>query len=155
MLLKISTKIRPSIAILQSRMRSRTPSQPRPSSQSPTIRKRFTPTVNRSFACYKEQSLPRHNRVSSLDKTREPNISFKHALTKSLKGSGKALTLVKEPSVLDSSRLEMGYGNYGKALDLLNKYLNSYPNSLDGVYSRGVCFMHLHRSDQPVKDLAK
>ena len=155
MLLKVSSKLRPSIGISQPRMRSRTPSQPRPSSQTPTIRKKFSPTVNKSFTCYKEQTLPKHGRASSLDKTRDNNYSFKHTRTKSLKGSGKTLTLVKESSVLDSAKLEMSYGNYAKALDLLNKYLNSHPSSLDGVYSRGVCFMHLHKSEQAVKDLGK
>lgn len=155
MLLKTTSKIRPSIGIAQNRMRSRTPSQKRPNSQTPTIKRKFTPTVNKTFTCYKDQPIPRHSRAASLDKTKELNISFKHSRTKSLKIPGKALMLSKETLSTESAKLEMSYGNYSKALKLLNKYLEVLPNNIEGVYSRAVCNMHLNKHDLAIKDLLK
>ena len=155
MLLKPPSKIRPSLGISQSRMRSKTPCQQRPSSQTPTIRKKFTPRVNKSFTCYTDQKIPKHSRTSSLDKAREVNASIKHSKTRSLKSSGKILAPSKEILSLDSAKIEMNYGNYLKALDLLNKSLKIDATSLEGIYSRGVCYMHLTKFELAIKDFIK
>lgn len=155
MLLKAPSKIRPTLRISQSRTRSKTPLQQRPSSQTPTIRKKFSPTVNKSLTCYKDQPIAKHSRTSSLDKTRECNSSFKHAKTKSLKSSGKIVLNTREIISLDNVQGEMAVGNYQKAIEMIGKILKNDSGNLEAIYSRGVCFMHLKKYDQAIKDFVQ
>ena len=154
MLLKETKLIRPSLGLSPQRSRSKTPSHPRPSSQTPTIRKKFTPTVNKSFICYKDKSAARHNRAVSFDRSRDFSAKTKQRPSRSLKNSGKVLISTREVQPIDSAKGEMHAGNYEKAVDLLNKLLKTEGMNLEAVYSRGVSFMHLHKYELAIKDFS-
>ena len=156
MLLKPPSRIHPSLGNFSSKARSKTPGQQRPSSLSPTIRKKFTPRVNKSFTCYHEKNPSKtHHRVTSLEKTREYNLSLKHSRTKSLKTSGKIFNQQKNSLSLESIKLEMSLGNHSKAAEMFSKLLKSETNNLEAIYSRGVCYMHLNEYEKAIKDFVK
>lgn len=71
---------------------------------------------------------------------------------KSLKNSGKALISTREFGLVDSAKSEMNEGNYAKAVEILNKSLKSDEVNFEGLYSRGVCFMHLEKYELAIKD---
>jgi tetratricopeptide (TPR) repeat protein len=151
MLLKTPSKLRPSIGIV-SRARSKTPSYTRPASQSPTIKRKSSPIVNKSYACYKEQKSSKHNRTSSLDRTREISSSIKSTKNKSLKSSVKVIGKTKESGYFDVANSEMNSGKYPKAVDLFTKALKKNPNNLEALYCRGVCYMHIGQNELAIKD---
>ena len=156
MLLRPPSKMKQSLGISPQKMRSRTPSQQRPSSQTPTIRKKLSSTVKKTFKANTDnKNTKKHTRTLSLDKTRECNLSLTHSRTKSLKSSGRILPINKENSILDSAKLEMNYGNYQNAIELLNKCLKIESNNIECLYSRGVCNMYLNKYEIAVKDFLK
>jgi tetratricopeptide (TPR) repeat protein len=144
--------MRANLGLSPSRTRSRTPSHPRPASQTPIIRKKFTPTTNKSFICYKDKSAPKHSRASSFDKTRDFSGKLKTRTSKSLKNSGKVLISTREFAVLESAKAEMTEGNYEKATELLGRCLKNDGMNLEALYSRGVSFMHLEKYELAIKD---
>ena len=152
MLSKDPKLIRPNLGLSPQRSRSKTPSHPRPSSQTSIIRKKFTPTTNKSFICYKDKQGPKHSRACSFDKTRDMSAKLKTRTTKSLKSSGKVLASTREFAIVDSAKAEMNEGNYFKAIEILNKCIKIDGLNMEALYSRGVCFMHVEKYEPAIKD---
>jgi len=152
MLSKDRKLIKPNLGQSPQRIRSKTPSNPRPSSQTPIIHKKLTPSTNKSFICYKDKQVPKHSRACSFDKTRDMSSKLKPRTCKSLKNSGKALISTREFGLVDSAKSEMNEGNYAKAVEILNKSLKGDEVNFEGLYSRGVCFMHLEKYELAIKD---
>lgn len=152
MLSKETKLIRPNLGLSPQRSRSKTPSHPRPSSQTPIIRKKFTPTTNKSFICYKDKQGPKHTRACSYDKNRDLSAKLKTRTTKSLKNSGKVLISTREFAVVDSAKVEMNEGNYAKVIEILNKCVKADALNLEALYSRGVCFMHVEKYELAIRD---
>lgn len=128
-------------------MISKTPTNPR--NHSPVLKKRFTPTVNKSFTCYKEKSLSKHQRAYSLDKNKENTI--RRSKNRSLKFTIKYQNPAKEAN-LDHVKFEMDNGNYDKAKEILSQITRPESETLEFIYSRAVCFMHLKQFNYAIED---
>ena len=150
MLLKSASRNPSPIGININRMISKTPTNPR--TQSPALKKRFTPTVNKSFTCYKEKSLAKHQRASSLDKNKENTAALRRSKNRSLKFNIKFINPQSKEVTLDNAKQEMEKGNYTKAKELLNQITKPESETLEFLYSRAVCCMHLKQYPSAIED---
>lgn len=152
MLLKSSSRNPSPLGLAPKRLVSRTPTSFR--TQSPCLKKKFTPTVNKSFTCYKEKAQNKHSRASSLDKSKENNSTMRRSKNRSLRFNTKIFSQPKEISI-DYAKSQMELGNYAKAIEILNTIMRSETENCEFLYSRGVCFMHLHQYKLAIDDLLK
>ena len=150
MLLKSASRNPSPIGININRMISKTPTNLR--TQSPALKKRFTPTVNKSFTCYKEKSLTKHQRASSLDKDKENAASIRRYKSRTVKFSIKYLNSQNKEITLDNAKQEMENGNYSKAKELLTQITKAESETLEFLYSRAVCCMHLKQYSLAIED---
>ena len=146
MLLKLTTPV-PSSRLSLSRKLKNTIISIRGSSQTPTLRKKFSPHLNKSFNCYEEPSiLPSYNRQSP------SMLRDSLASKKTTKNRLRVVTKSSTISLFSQAKSEMTNKNYMKALDLLNKLLQEESN-MDIQYYRGVCLMHLKMHTEAISDL--
>lgn len=145
MLLKITTPV-PSSRLSLSKKLKNNIIHIRGSSQTPTLRKKFSPHLNKSFNCYEEPSvLPSYNRQS-------PNMLRDSIVLKRPKNRIRITSRSSTANLFSLAKAEMTGKNYLKALDLLNKVLQE-ENNPDILYSRGVCLMHLKSYPEALIDL--
>ena len=145
MLLKLSTPI-PSSRLSLTKKLKMNMINIRGSSQTPTLRKKFSPHLNKSFNCYEESSvLPSYSRQS-------PSILRDSLAIKKTKNRIRIISKTSTINAFSQAKLEMNAKNYRKALDLLNKLLQEESNS-DLLYFHGVCLMHLKLYSEAISDL--
>ena len=152
MLLKLASRNTSPIGINIKRLISKTPTNLR--INSPSLKKKFTPQVNKSFTSYKEKIPSKHQRTYSLEKNKESLSGIHRSKNRSAKLSLKILSQTRELS-LDSAKSKMSKNDYAKALEILNDLHRIQPDNTEILYSRGVCFMHLHQNQLAIDDLLK
>jgi tetratricopeptide (TPR) repeat protein len=130
------------------RMISKTPTNPR--SHSPSLKKKFTPNVNKSFTCYKDKIPNKHQRTYSLDKNKETS-TIHRSKYRSIKTNPRALSQTKD-STFEIAKLEIKNNNYRKAIEILNHLELPETENLEVVYNRGVCYMHLGQYKLAIND---
>lgn len=118
----------------------------RGSSQTPTLRKKFSPHLNKSFNCYEEPSvLPSYSRNS-------PSILRETITIRRTKNRLRVSPKAGVPNLLPQIKIEMLNKNYRKALDLINRAAQD-EGGVDLKYYRGVCFLHLKLFSEALNDL--
>lgn len=160
MLLKSQIPLKPNnYSILSiNRNRFRSPSrQSQNSSKSPRqLRKRFTPTVNKSFSAY-EENTPIKFRSPSVDRTLKSSTAetgSKKRRNRSLKATTKiSMFLEEREAQLDNGKTLMRKGNYKEAINYFNEIIRDDRTNFDAIYSRAVCFMHLKEHKMALPDL--
>ena len=145
MQLKITTPIPLSRFSLSKKIKTG-PIHIRGSSQTPTLRKKFSPHLNKSFNCYEEPStLQSYSRNS-------PSILRETLTIRKTKNRLRVNQKLTVPSVLNQIKSEMTNKNYRKAMDLLNRVMNEDGN-IEVKYYRGICFMHLKLYSEALSEL--
>jgi predicted Zn-dependent protease len=145
MQLKITTPVPSSRFSLSKKLKSNS-IHIRGASQTPTLRKKFSPHLNKSFNCYEEASvLPNYSRNS-------PSILRETLVMKKTKNRLRVSPKLSSANALSLAKREMSGKNYRKALDLLNRVIHE-DSSQDGKYYRGVCLMHMKQYNEALSDL--
>lgn len=148
MLLKLTTPVPSSRLSLSKKLKS-TIHNIRGSSQTPTLRKKFSPHLNKSFNCYEEPStLPSYSRQS-------PSILRDSVALKKTKNRLRITSKSSTTNIFSQAKAEMSSKNYLKALDILNKLLQEDSSNIEVLYSRGVCLMHLKLHSEAISDLKR
>ncbi|CAG9321078.1 unnamed protein product [Blepharisma stoltei] len=162
MLLKSHTPLRPSnFSILNiSRSKYRSPSrQSNSSSKSPShLRKRFTPTVNKSFTPY-EETTPIHFRSPSVDRTLKSSTIIggaKKRRNHSLKATSKLSTLLEEKETcLDRGKQLISQGHLEEALKYITKGISKFSRFVEGYILRGQLYLEQQLYDKALSDFRK
>ena len=145
MLLRLLSPIRKSKLSLTKKLKTHVINL-RGTSQTPTLRKKISPHLNKSFNCYDDPLVSTYGKQSPLILHDPIPIKTK---------TKKRIRINSKTSVINSfaqAKEEMNSKNFPKALELLNK-LYQEENSIDVLYFRGVCFMHLRLYTDAITDL--
>ena len=146
MQLKITTPVPSSRFSLSKKLKSNS-IHIRGTSHTPTLRKKFSPHLNKSFNCYEEPSIfPNYSRNS-------PSILRDNLVIRKTKNRLRVGTKLSNSNALSVAKAEMSSKNYRKALDLLNKLINE-ESTTDCKYYRGVCLMHMRQYNEALQDLS-
>ncbi|CAG9324004.1 unnamed protein product [Blepharisma stoltei] len=129
------------------RVRYRSPS--RQSRASPhgtsTIRKRFTPSVNKTFSPYDDISIVK-NRSTSADRHRYSATAEPGKLrTGTFRATSRLSNFLEEKEAqLEHAKFLLKNGMHKEAIQSFEEILKNDKGSLDALYGRGVCYMHLN-----------
>lgn len=135
MILKLTTSI-PSSRYSLSKKFKNPINHIRGSSQTPTLRKKFSPLLNKSFNCYEEPYiLPSYNRQS-------PLVQRESLPVRKTKNRLRIASRSSTTNLFSLAKSEMNGKNYARALELINKIASEDMNT-DTFYLKAVCLMHL------------
>jgi tetratricopeptide (TPR) repeat protein len=135
MLFKVSTPV-PNSGLSLTRKLKTNVIHLRGSSQTPTLRKKFTPHLNKSFNCYEDPSNYTLN-IRTSPNTLKETFSIRKTRNR-IKVTGK----VQKPDLLTEAKTELESKNYKKALELLDQ-ISVEEKTVEVSFLRGLCSVNL------------